>query len=134
MAVILSRAAAVNRKDEAFFKTLGGRIAATRKAQGLTQIQLAALLGIAQQTLAHYEVGRLRLPASMLPVLAEGLKVSVEELVGQSSPRGHKRGPASRLAQQVERISQLPLSKQRFVMELLDTVLAQHPAPSIQEH
>ena len=133
MSVSLLRVAAVNRKDEAFFKTLGGRIAATRKAQGLTQIQLAAMLGIAQQTLAHYEVGRLRLPASMLPVLAEGLKVSVEELVGQPSPRGHKRGPASRLTQQVERISQLPLSKQRFVMELLDTVLAQQPASS-QEH
>ncbi len=123
----------MNRKDETFFKTLGGRIAATRKAQGLTQIQLAALLGIAQQTLAHYEVGRLRLPASLLPVLAEGLKVSVEALVGQPNPRSHKRGPASRLTQQVERISQLPLSKQRFVMELLDTVLAQQPASSLQE-
>ena len=120
----------MHRKDEAFFKQLGERIATTRKAQGLTQIQLAARLGIAQQTLAHYEVGRLRLPASLLPVLAEELKVSVDPLIGQPEVRGTgKRGPASRLTQQVEQVSQLPLAKQRFVMELLDTVLAQQ-APS----
>lgn len=116
----------MNSKDEQFFKALGGRIAAARKAQGLTQIQLAELLGIAQQTLAHYEVGRLRLPTSMLPALAQGLNVSVEELLGQPGPRSAgKRGPASRLEQQVERIGQLPKAKQRFVMEMLDTVLAQ---------
>lgn len=131
MPVIFSRVAAVHRKDEAFFKQLGERIATTRKAQGLTQIQLAALLGIAQQTLAHYEVGRLRLPASLLPVLAEELKVSVDTLIGQPEVRGTgKRGPASRLTQQVERVSQLPLAKQRFVMELLDTVLAQQTSSS----
>ena len=121
----------MHRKDEAFFKQLGESIAVTRKAQGLTQIQLAALLGIAQQTLAHYEVGRLRLPASLLPVLAEELKVSVDTLIGQPSARGMgKRGPASRLTQQVEQVSQLPLAKQRFVMELLDTVLAQQTPSS----
>jgi len=126
MIVTTSRIAAVNTKDEEFFKALGGRIALARKEQGLTQTQLAEQLGIAQQTLAHYEVGRLRLPASMLPVLAVALGTSVEELLGQSSPRATgKRGPASRLAQQVERIGQLPKAKQRFVMEMLDTVLAQ---------
>ncbi len=116
----------MNSKDEAFFKTLGGRIAAARKARGLTQIQLAEQLEIAQQTLAHYEVGRLRLPTSMLPLLAESLSVPVEQLLGQPAARSAgKRAPASRLAQQVERIGQLPMAKQRFVMEMLDTVLAQ---------
>ncbi len=32
---------------------------------------------------------------------------------------------AARLTQQVERIQRLPRSKQRFVIEMLDTVLAQ---------
>ncbi len=96
-------------KDEEFFKALGGRIALARKELGLTETQLAEQLGIAQQTLAHYEVGWLRLPASMLPVLAVALGSSFEELLGQSPshPTG-KRGPASRLAQQVERIGQCP--------------------------
>ena len=126
MIVATSRVAAVNIKDEEFFRGLGGRIAQARKEQGLTQTQLAEQLGIAQQTLAHYEVGRLRLPTSMLPMLATALGVSVEELLGQSRTHAAaKRGPASRLAQQVERIGQLPKAKQCFVMEMLDTVLAQ---------
>ena len=51
----------------------------------MTQVQLAATLGIAQQTLAHYDGGRLRLPASRLPTLAQELQVAVESLLGQSS-------------------------------------------------
>jgi len=118
----------VNSKDEPFFKDLGGRIAQARKQRGVTQVQLSAILGIAQQTLAHYEGGRLRLPASLLPALAHALHVTVEELLGQSRPAkaaGGRRATASRLERQVEAIAQLPRAKQRFVIEMLDTVLAQ---------
>jgi len=116
----------VNTKDESFFKELGSRIAQARKQQGITQVQLSATLGIAQQTLAHYEGGRLRLPASLLPRLAQALQVAVQDLLGHQPGSGRaKRGPASRLEQQVEQIAQLPRAKQRFVIEILDTVLAQ---------
>lgn len=128
MAVITTFSAIVNTKDEQFFKGLGARVAQARKDQELTQQQLAERLGIAQQTLAHYEVGRLRVPASMLPVLAQLLGLTTEELLGQSVQTVSKRGPAPRLQQQIERISQLPKSKQRFVSEMLDTVLAQAQA------
>ena len=113
-------------KDEHFFKDLGARIAVARKAQTLTQTDLAESLGVAQQTLAHYEGGRLRLPASMLPVLAQVLGLTTEELLGQNIEKAsNKRGPTPRLQQQIDRISQLPKPKQRFVMEMLDTVIAQ---------
>jgi hypothetical protein len=36
-----------------------------------------------------------------------------------------KRGPASQLERNIERIHELPKSKQRFVNEMLETVLAQ---------
>ena len=125
MTVTTTFSAIVNTKDEQFFKNLGARVAQARKDQALTQQQLAEQLGIAQQTLAHYEVGRLRVPASMLPVLAQLLRLTTEELLGQAVQHAGKRGPAPRLQQQIERISQLPKSKQRFVSEMLDTVLAQ---------
>lgn len=113
-------------KDERFFKDLGARVAQLRKERGLTQTQLAEHLGIAQQTLAHYEVGRLRVAASMLPTLAQVLGASVEELLGQSTVRaGGRRGPAPRLQQQLERLSALPKPKQRAVMEVLESMLAQ---------
>lgn len=118
---------AVNIKDESFFKELGARIALARKERNITQVQLAATLGIAQQTLAHYEGGRLRLPASLLPVLAQELQLPVEDLLGQPSTakaRG-KRGPVPALARHMERISALPKTQQKFVMQMIETVLAQ---------
>lgn len=41
-------------EDKQFYRELGQRIARFRKAQDLTQVQLAETLGIAQQTMAHY--------------------------------------------------------------------------------
>ena len=128
MAVTERVLAAMNTKDAGFFQELGARIAQGRKALGLTQQQVADQLGVAQQTYAHYEVGRVRIAVTMVPVLADLLDLSMEELLlGQpaSRPSG-RRGPASRLQQQVEAIGQLPRSQQKFVSQMLDTVLAQH--------
>ena len=110
--------------DKRFYQELGQRIAHLRKAHDLTQQQLAELLGISQQTLAHYEVGRLRVAVAMLPALATTLATTVESLIGDVS-KPAKRGPAPKLQQQLDRISQLPNAQQRFVIQMLDTVIAQ---------
>lgn len=115
---------AVTPQDKHFYQVLGQRVAELRKAQDLTQVQLAERLGISQQTLAHYEVGRLRIAVAMLPALAKELAVSVETLVGMPTPK-RRRGPAPKLQRQIEQIQQLPRTKQRFVIEMLDTVLQQ---------
>lgn len=112
--------------DKVFYQTLGQRIAQFRKARGLTQQQLAEVLGIAQQTVAHYEGGRLRIAVALLPALTKTLEITVEELL-EEAPKAakNKRGPASTLEKQIEQISQLPRAKQKFVMEMLDTVIQQ---------
>ena len=125
MAVTTTIRTTVNGKDEQFFKTLGARIARARKARNLTQLQVCAQLGIPQQTLANYEGGHVRLPASMLPLLADLLDLSLDELLGvEARPKG-KRGPAPKLQQQFERISRLPRTTQQVLMKMLDGVLAQ---------
>jgi transcriptional regulator with XRE-family HTH domain len=111
--------------DKAFYVQLGERIAAARKAQGITQSQVAEALGIAQQTLAHYEGGKLRVAVAPLAPLALTLWVSVEELVGVPTRRAGKRRPTPKLQQQIERLSDLPQAKQRGVMEMLEDVLMQ---------
>jgi transcriptional regulator with XRE-family HTH domain len=68
--------------EQRFYKELGARIALLRKDHDLTQQKLADDLGIAQQTLGHYEMGRLRVPVSMLPDLAALLGVTVETVLG----------------------------------------------------
>lgn len=110
--------------EEQFIKSLGTRIAALRKEQGLSQQALADQLDIAQQTLAHYEVGRLRMPVSLLPEFSKIFGVSVDELLGLRSGTG-KRGPAPKLQKQIERLNQLPKAQQQVVMKMLEGVLNQ---------
>ena len=110
--------------EQQFFKALGTRIAQLRREQGLSQQALADQLGIAQQTFAHYEVGRARMPVSLLPELAKLFGVGVDDLLGLRNGTG-KRGPAPKFQQQIERLGQLPKAKQKVVMEMLEGVLAQ---------
>lgn len=91
-------------EEQQLIKALGTRIAALRKEQGLSQQVLADDLGIAQQTLAHYEVGRLRMPVSLLPEFSRRFSVSVDELLGLRNGSG-KRGPTPKLQQQIERLN-----------------------------
>jgi transcriptional regulator with XRE-family HTH domain len=116
----------ISTEERDFFVALGERIAQFRKTRGITQAQMAEVLGVSQQTIQAYEVGRRRIQVSSLPVVARTLSVTLEDLFGESTktPRS-KRGPASRLSQQIEAVQQLPKSKQQFVSQMLDTVLAQ---------
>lgn len=105
---------------------MAARIAEFRMGSSITQVQLADIMGVSQQTVTSWEVGRRGVPVSVLPVFARTLGVSVEVLIGgDPSPAAAKRGPTAELQQQMGRIRQLPKTKQRFVMDVLETVLAQ---------
>lgn len=59
-----------------------------------------------------------------LPKLAQALAVPLETLLGVDNGAG-KRGPTPKLLRQMERIHQLPKARQKFVMEMIETVLSQ---------
>lgn len=65
--------------------TLGGRIAFARKAQKLTQAELAKLAGIGQSSIALLEGGSTKTPQRALE-LAQALQVSLEWLLHGESP------------------------------------------------
>jgi hypothetical protein len=44
----------------------------------------------------------------MLPLLAETLGTSIEELIGDEAKRSATRGPSPKIQQQLERVGQLP--------------------------
>ena len=75
--------------------------------------------------MAHYGGGTARIAVAMLPTVSRLLGVPVEELIGAPATRIGKRGPAPKLQQQLEQLGRLPKAKQRFVSEMLDSVLAQ---------
>ncbi|HEX7341972.1 MAG TPA: helix-turn-helix transcriptional regulator [Rhodanobacteraceae bacterium] len=114
-------------KNPDFYRQLGSQIAQRRKALGLTQTDLAQELGIAQQTMAHYEGGSARIAVATLPTLARVLRVPIEELIGVPTKRSAgKRGPQPKIAQQLQQIETLPKAKQRAISQVLDSVLAAH--------
>jgi transcriptional regulator with XRE-family HTH domain len=124
MAVLIQAGMTMGLKDEQFAKDMGTRIAKARKAQHLTQQQLADDLGLAQQTIAHYEAGRLRVPASMLSAMSRKLGLTVDELLGDDTGSHGKRGPAPKFVKQIERMNKLPRAKQQLLMEMLDAFLS----------
>jgi len=100
----------------------GERLAALRKAAGLSQAQLADAIGIPQRTLSFYERKADHLPSTLVPKLAEVFGVGVDEILGIHRT-GSRRGPKTKLERQLDAVRQLPKSKQKFVSEFLDTVL-----------
>jgi transcriptional regulator with XRE-family HTH domain len=110
--------------EKAFFQQLGTRIAELRKSATITQVQLADTLGVSQQTVASWEVGRRGVSIATLPALARALSVSVETLIGEKAAPA-KRGPAPQLQQRIERLTRLPKAQQRLVLQMLDGVLSQ---------
>ncbi len=118
---------ALSRDEKSYFKALGARVAQRRQEVGLTQVQLADALGTAQQTLAAYEVGRNRIPVSLLPDLARTLRTDINTLLGETA-KAAKRGPAPKFQHHMERIGKLPKARQRMVIEVLESLLAQQGA------
>jgi len=110
--------------EKTFFHQLGARIADLRKSATITQVRLANTLGVSQQTVASWEVGRRGVPIATLPALARALSVSVETLIGEKVAPA-KRGPAPQLQQRIERLTRLPKAQQRLVLQMLDGVLSQ---------
>lgn len=111
-------------QNKRFHKALGDRLREMRSRANFTQIQVAAQLGVSQQVYASYEVGRLRLPVTLLPDLARLFQASVEEVLGLTGGKA-KPGPAPKLQQQIEKVSSLPRAKQKFVSDFIETVLQQ---------
>ena len=111
--------------EKEYFKVLGSHVAQLRHDQNLTQVQLAETLGISQQMVASYKIGRRRIRVSMLQSLARALSVEIDGLLGDTAKARTKRGPAPVLARHMERISALPKTQQKFVIQVLESVLAQ---------
>lgn len=56
------------------------RIRELRQQRGITQAQLAALVGVQQNTASQWETGDRRPPSIILPRLADALGCTIDEL------------------------------------------------------
>ncbi len=73
---------------------------------------------------ASFESGHRNVLVRTVPPLSMALGVPIEELL-ESEAKLAKRGPTPKLQRQLELLQELPCSEQRFVSEMLDTMLQQ---------
>ena len=106
----------------------GKRLAAFRKAHGLSQSQLARLVNTTQKTIDYYERRAQNPTAEFVQKASTVLGVSVDELLGHSVRPTRKSGPPSRLQQLTEQLSHLPRNQQKVVVEMLEGFLQRKSA------
>jgi transcriptional regulator with XRE-family HTH domain len=108
----------------------GAHLAALRKAAGLTQEELAGLLGEPQSNITFWEHSEKPPRSEVLPKMAKALNVTVEELIltAQSdglAPRKNS-APSGKARRVFEEVSRLPRHQQQRILGLVEDLLAAH--------
>ena len=100
-------------------KTIGGFIAALRKANGMTQKDLAERLNVSDKTVSRWERDDGAPDLAVIPVIAEIFNVTCDELL-----RGERKAPAERVESTEETESTPKAEKQR--QRILKSTLSQY--------
>jgi transcriptional regulator with XRE-family HTH domain len=100
----------------------GKRVAAARQQRGLTQRELADRIGVSLRMMEYYERRADNVKSDVIKALAHALNVSTDDLLGVNTPKS-KPGPKSKLRKQIDKVEQLPRSRQLFVAQVLDQLL-----------
>jgi transcriptional regulator with XRE-family HTH domain len=104
-------------------ETLGQRLARLRKSRGITQVELAKLLGLGQSNVSDYERDVCRPNADMLIKIAESLSLSPDEILG-FAPKGRVPEVISRrLIKRMIAIERLPKRDQQAIIRTIDAFL-----------
>ncbi|MFZ5502290.1 MAG: helix-turn-helix domain-containing protein [Pseudomonadota bacterium] len=104
----------------------GERICALREAAGLTQQQVAELLGITQPCYAWWERKEVALRPEQLTQLAKTLGVRIENLMEEPQNSLRRGGPVGRARRVFETVSQMPRHRQQKIIEVVEALVAQH--------
>jgi transcriptional regulator with XRE-family HTH domain len=101
----------------------GQRLAALRKERGHSSAEFARLAGISEDMLTYYERRATNPSAAFALKAAELLGVTADELLDGAGKPARKPGPPSQLEQRIAALRELPRERQKFVVEMIDTVL-----------
>ena len=102
----------------------GQRLAALRKERGLSQPQVAKMLGTSREVVSYYERRATNPTTEFLAKVSVALDVSISDLLGKADAKPRRKpGPASQLEARFDEVRKLPKARQKFVIDFLDTVL-----------
>lgn len=105
-------------------ETFGQRLGRLRRQQGVTQVELAKAVGLAQSNISDYERDVYRPNSDMLLAIAERLKVSADQLLGAHSKGKDQPIISRRLLRRVVEIEKLPRRDQDALLRTIDAFLS----------
>ncbi|MFZ2959790.1 MAG: helix-turn-helix transcriptional regulator [Candidatus Ozemobacteraceae bacterium] len=104
----------------------GERLLQFRLAAGLSQKELADLIGETQQNIAFWEQAAKPPRSDTLPKLAKVLGVRVEDILDVEATSPKKSGPTGKLQALFEKASQLPRSQQEKLMDFITAFVSHY--------
>lgn len=113
--------------ENTLLKDFGARLKRLREKRGLSQAELAEMIGVHKSHLLRYEHGQTSPTAEKIVALARILRVTADALL-----RGDRKGEERlefenvRLFEQMRLLDRLPRSEQQTVIDLIDAVLARY--------
>lgn len=117
------------RRNPASRPLLGVHLAQLRRNAGLTQTELAELLGVPQSNIAFWEGGSKPPRSEVLGPMAKAFGVSVEALLSPPTPSARNSKAESQPRSHAQRlfaaVTKLPRSEQRRILSVLEALLAQ---------
>ncbi|MBB6066479.1 helix-turn-helix domain-containing protein [Pseudoxanthomonas broegbernensis] len=110
--------------------SIAANLVRLRKAQGLTQTQLAELASLHVNQVRRYETGAAQPSLDGLKKIAVALHVPLDDLVFDPSERGPQ---GERLNLLFEAVASLPADEQRVVQAVLDGLIVKHRTRQLAE-
>lgn len=110
---------------DAGISPIGERLAKIRKLRGYSQESLAETMGISRKQITDYETGRVHMNDEMIIRFALALKISTDTLLGLKEIEVPVESPNIRFTRRLKDLEQLPESKKRAVIKILDEFIKQ---------
>ena len=105
-------------------ESIAERVARLRKEKGITQGEMARLLGVSQPVVSDYEHGDLRLHGELIIQLSRILGASTDEILGLKSPKTSNAVKNRRFLRRLQQVDTLPKRDQEALLRTIDAFLA----------
>lgn len=106
-------------------QSFGNRLKEIRKHRGLSQVELAARLGLHQSLISQYERGYLRLHGALLVRLAQALETTPDEILGGGATRPATDLPLDRrFLRRLKQVEKLSPHQQKILLGTIDAFIA----------
>lgn len=104
----------------------GAKLLKLRLEAGISQSELAEIIGEPQQNVAYWERSEKPPRSDVLPKIAKALGVKIEDILDTENEVPKRHGPTGRLQTIFDEVSRLPRRQQQKIIEFVSAVVAQY--------